>query len=370
MFRRIRRVTLTLHRWVALAVSVLVILIAGSGAILVFESEIDRVLSPGLSYVAPRGQAVPLAAIKDTVARAYPKLRVLNLFLPTDPAFSISVMMSDGTRVFVDPYTGTILGARHNTASLMYQVHQLHTRLLVPVKVVRPAPNLPARLTRLGNEIVGWGTVVVLFLTLSGLLVWFPRMTLTAARGSRWMRFNLDLHNLTGIYAVVFAVILAVTGIAIGFEAPGRFVRNLTGTPAPAPPVMVRPEKGRAMISVDAALAAAAASVPGAAPAFVVLPAPPAFTYFVLLRFPEDATPGGRTKVSVNPYTGQVVERVTSRDALLGTRILNAMRPWHTGDIYGWPSRIVMFLASLAIVAQALTGAIAWWARTFRRAAA
>jgi uncharacterized iron-regulated membrane protein len=367
MFKTVRTLTLTLHRWISLIVSVLVILTAGSGAILVFENEIDRALNPALSYVTPRGNPVPLSTITASVSQAYPKLRVLNMYLPTDPTFSLTALLSDGTRVSIDPYTGTILGARHITDSLMSKTHQFHTRLLVPNTVSRPAPGQPPRPSRLGNQIVGWGTVVLLFLTLTGLFVWFPRMKLTVARKARWTRINMDLHNVTGIYAVVFAIIMAATGIVIGFEYPGTVVRKATSMPPAPPPVIVRSEKGRPVISPDQAVEAAAASVPGAVASFVIPPMPPTFTYVVSMRYPEDATPAGRTKVVINPYTADVLIRETSRDLPVGTRFMNAMRPWHTGDIYGWPSRIVMFLASVAIVAQAITGFIAWWVRTFKR---
>lgn len=370
MFQAVRRITLKLHRWVALAVSVLVILVAGSGAILVFENEIDRALNPGLSYVTPSGAALPLATLVDNARRAFPKLRPLTAFLPGEPGLSAFMVMSDGTRVSIDPYSGRILGSRHITETFVNKVHQFHTRLLIQPAPQKAAPGQPARPSRLGNEIVGWTTVALLFLTVTGLVVWFPRMAFGLTRGARWVRFNLDLHNVSGIYALLFAVILAGTGVVIGFQAPGEMIRSVTSTPPPPRPPQVTLEKGRPMISPDEALAVATAAVPDAAPVYVVQPGPPFWTYVVSMRFPEDATPGGRSQIVVHPYTGEVLLRATSREAPLGTRIMNAMRPWHTGDVFGWPSRVVMFLASIAIVVQALTGFVVWAARTFKRKSA
>ena len=46
-----------------------------------------------------------------------------------------------------------------------------------------------------------------------------------------------------------------------------------------------------------------------------------------------------------------------------GTRMVNANRAIHTGDIFGLPTKFLMSLASLMAVVQALSGAVMWWKR-------
>jgi uncharacterized iron-regulated membrane protein len=103
-------------------------------------------------------------------------------------------------------------------------------------------------------------------------------------------------------------------------------------------------------------------AMPGAAAIAVSAPNPKA-AYRVAMRFPEDLTPGGRTRVYVDPYTGAVLEAESSRTTAAGTRIINVNRAIHTGDILGVPSKILMSLASLAAVAQVITGLTMWWKR-------
>ena len=84
------------------------------------------------------------------------------------------------------------------------------------------------------------------------------------------------------------------------------------------------------------------------------------------MKFPEDKENFGRSRVLVDPYTGKVLLADSSRLAPPATKIIRLMRPLHTGDIFGWSSRIIMFLASLAIVLQVITGVIMWIVRSFK----
>ena len=82
---------------------------------------------------------------------------------------------------------------------------------------------------------------------------------------------------------------------------------------------------------------------------------------FVALRYPEDKTPGGRSRVFIDRYRGTVLRATNTRTAETGTRLMNLQRPLHTGDIFGAASRIVWFLAALVLVPQAVTGIMMWW---------
>ena len=62
----IRQTLIVTHRWVALAVGIVLVVIATSGAALVFEGAIDRALNPRLWRVAPAGALLPI----DTLVRA------------------------------------------------------------------------------------------------------------------------------------------------------------------------------------------------------------------------------------------------------------------------------------------------------------
>ena len=106
-------------------------------------------------------------------------------------------------------------------------------------------------------------------------------------------------------------------------------------------------------------------ALPGTFPFYVSVVSPTS-AYVVRSRFPEDRTPGGRSLVIIDSYTGRVLFAEGSRTAPGGRRVEILNRAVHTGDLFGLPSKIVMSLASLMAPVQLVTG-LMLWARRKRR---
>ena len=92
-------------------------------------------------------------------------------------------------------------------------------------------------------------------------------------------------------------------------------------------------------------------AIPGTFPFQINVPGPKG-AYQIRSRFPEDLTPGGRSRVIVDQYSGAVLFAEGSRTAPAGARIVIANRAIHTGDIFGIPSKFLMSLASLMAAAS------------------
>jgi uncharacterized iron-regulated membrane protein len=67
--------------------------------------------------------------------------------------------------------------------------------------------------------------------------------------------------------------------------------------------------------------------------------------------------------VIVDPYTGAVLAAEGSRSAPAGTRLVTLNRAIHTGDVFGLPSKTIVSLMSLAVVAQLVSGFVIWLTR-------
>ncbi len=89
----------------------------------------------------------------------------------------------------------------------------------------------------------------------------------------------------------------------------------------------------------------------------------------MLKRFPEDKTGAGRSRVHVDQYSGKVLRVVNSRELPLGTRIMNFIEPVHVGTIFGSPTVVLAFLATLALAGQVVSGFLIWWKPRRRTAA-
>ncbi|MCU1233402.1 MAG: Propeptide, PepSY amd peptidase [Candidatus Solibacter sp.] len=355
----VRTAFLKLHLWVGLAAALLVTALAITGTMLVFENEIDRALNP-MMKVAPQAGNRPIAEIVDRVRQQF-KRPVLNVGMNPHPDLAWQLMVPVGkqiTLVYVDPHTAQVTGSRPFRTSFMFYVHQFHTNLLLGKK---------------GELWVGYGNACLMFLLITGVILWWKRKMLTVETSASWRRINFDLHHVSGIYSLVFLFVIVGTGLLMSF--PNQMypmVELFTGDTAKEEPEE-KPEstppaqRGAPSLTPDQALAIAQAQLPGASPTFMTVPLAPKQTYNISFKYPEDGTPGGRSHVELDRYSGAVLWVDNTRKVATGPRFANNVRPLHTGDIYGWPSRIFYALASFSVVIQAITGVIIWALRFFKK---
>jgi len=114
-------------------------------------------------------------------------------------------------------------------------------------------------------------------------------------------------------------------------------------------------------------VALAQAAVPGARATAMDLADDPASPVLVILKFPEDHTPAGRTRVFLDAYSGKVLALTSSRAVPpVVSYVTRLNREIHTGDIGGWPTRIIAAVFSLALTLLAVSGPLLWWQRRQR----
>jgi uncharacterized iron-regulated membrane protein len=350
-----RSLIFTLHLTVALVAGAFILVLGLTGSILAFETELGHFFNARVSYVTPQASTRSLAELGAAASAAVPNERVTGYLLSTSPSLSYRVAFR-GRLAFVNQYTAEVLGVQDSGPDLLSRIHQLHLRLLLPNQADS------------GKTIVTWAGVATLFLLLSGAYLWWPLKRFSIQRRGGARRLWFDVHNTVGITSLLFLLLATVTGIVIGFEDTlqplvyratgtrplavyGRV--NLTSTPSGAPP-----------ISPDRAIEIGRAALPGADPISVNVPAPGG-VYAISARYPEDLTPGGRSRIYIEQYSGAVLLAEGSRTAPAGTRLVTLNRAIHTGDVFGVPSKIAMSLGSLAVLVQAASGLMMWLKRKF-----
>jgi uncharacterized iron-regulated membrane protein len=151
--------------------------------------------------------------------------------------------------------------------------------------------------------------------------------------------------------------LFAVTGINLHIQTGGTLFDMMDAKAAP----VALPGHGA---TADAMLQTASEAVPGARNMRI------SFwddqrPVLVQMRFPEDHTPAGRTSVTLNPRTGAVLKVVSSRTApLIYTALVQWNREFHTGTMFGWPSRILASGLSLLLSILAISGSLIYVNRT------
>jgi uncharacterized iron-regulated membrane protein len=346
-----RRLLFNLHLYTALIAAVFIVIFGVTGSIMAFEPVIDHLLHWRLAYVTPGAKALSLGEIAVVIAKKFPGEQIAGFELSTKPDLSYRVGLRSRV-VYVNQYTGEVLGVRQGGIDFLGYVHQLHLRLLLLSK------------PRLGKQIMSWAGVAMLFLAVSGVYLWWPYKRVKVEWRGSAKRVWFDIHNVVGIFSFLFLLTLGATGVVIGFEEHTTpLFYQITGSEPAAPPdVSITPPPGAKAIGLDRALEIARAALPGATPFLINAPEPKE-PYYVRLRFPEDRTPGGRSSVTVDPYTEKVLFAQGSRTAPAGARVVIMNRAIHTGDIFGIPSKTLALLVSLLLALQVVSGVMMWWKR-------
>jgi uncharacterized iron-regulated membrane protein len=352
---KIRTLWLTAHLYVGLAIGLVLLVVALSGAALVFEDDIDRATHAAIAFVPPGGQRLPLHDLVTSVNAAYPDSQVSGITFPEKPPHAMQMTVrskKEPLLVYVNQYTGQVLGARtaaERDASLGRRIHLLHTRLFAG---------------QIGEWIVGTITALTLFMAITGLILWWPRRIFGVKTRASWRRINFDLHNVFGLYASAVFFFIALTGIMISFEGfTDPLIARLNRTAVPPLPKQSTMVEGAKPVSIDVLANAAQAALPGAFLKIISVPNDRKAVIAAGMKYPEDRTPGGRSRVFLDQYSGQPLLVLNTRTAPLGTRILNLKRSAHTGDIFGAATQALYFITCLMLAGQIVTGFFIWWKR-------
>lgn len=357
-----RLVCSKVHLWVGLALGLVLVVISLTGSALVFRTEIDRLLNPGLLRVAPAGERVPLAAVVAGVRGAAPEGEPRLLRLPQTADQPVQAWLEDGRHVFVHPYSGAALGVRGGEEGAMNTLFALHAELLGG---------------ETGARVVGAIGLLTLLLAGTGLVLWWPAVPTVRRfkkalavvwRRGPW-RLNYDLHRAGGFYTTLFLVLVAATGSALVFYAEaGALLNAVTRSDEPPPPPVVGADEGELAPAVlDAALATARRELPDGEPTFLTLPQADGAPLTVRLRTPSEWHPNGRSYVYLAPATGRVLRVDDARAAPLGARLLYAAYPLHVGAFGGGAVRVLYVLLGLSPALLSVTGVLIWYRRWRRR---
>lgn len=354
---RVRKLIFDIHLWVGLTVGLLLVMAGLTGSILVFDEEIDAVLNPGLLSVTPGEERAPLQRVVASVAAAYPEHPVSYIRMPRGPSetYEVTTAGTDPLEIFVDPYRGTILGARGTTEGLINALFDLHVHLLSG---------------ETGEQVMGIVGLLTLLLVVTGMVVWWPGVRrwwrgFAVRWRSNWKRMNFDLHRAGGIWSAAFLMVTAATGAGLIFHDAFLAGANwVTASPeTPEPPAVV-PRPGEPWLPLDSLLRQADRALPGGTATYVAFPAVPEAPLSVRKYFDAALHPNGRSFVYLDPWSGEVLAVESAMSAPAGMKALNLLYPLHIGSFGGVGVRVLYALLGLSPLVLFVSGLLMWWNRT------
>ncbi|MEG3964028.1 MULTISPECIES: PepSY-associated TM helix domain-containing protein [unclassified Microcoleus] len=348
-----RKLAFKLHLYLGLVVGIFLAVIALTGSLLVFSPEIERLFNPQLLQVIPQAERIPLEKVLQVVEKAYPQNQALSILLPREAKEVCQVSMQSKSEevvsVYVNPYSGEIKGARLWKETFTGFIFTLHAELAGG---------------EFGHFVVGICGLVMLGLTFTGLVLWTGWRNL--ARGfsinwkAHWQRTVFDLHNVSGIVSVAFLILISATGTAIIFYVPVESTLYWLTNEKPQPALTSHPHSSSSRQSLDEILQQVSIVWPEAKTTFISLPLTPEATFKVRKKFPNDPHPNGISTISIDQYSGEILQADSVNSASVANRILNSLYPLHIGSYGGIYLRLVNAIAGLAPIVLFMTGAMMW----------
>ena len=348
-----RKFLLSLHLYAGLTAGVFLVLLSVTGSFMVFEDEIDRALNPKLTWVHPGDKRLSLAEMKSSLEAKYPGRAVVGFSISPQNNLAWGVSLESKTsqgplNLAINQFTGDVLGTDSDRNNFVGYIHDFHLRLMMG---------------DIGGSIVSFAAVLLLFLSLSGVVLWWPRKLLTVNWRGQITQINFEVHQVFGIYLSLFLMIFALTAVVIHWENEATKLASRISNSVVLP-ALPRPQTvplNAVTLSPDRILSIAESTVPGAKATWILLASNPAR---VAMKYPEDRTPSGRTNVFIDAYSGSVVYRLSSRSGPLGYRLVKLWnREIHTGDIGGLATRVLVCIVGLTLPVMAITGPLIWWNR-------
>lgn len=387
-----RKIFRNIHLWLSVPFGILITLICFSGAALVFEKEVMELCHHELYFVKKVEAApLPMEQLMTKVAATLPdSISVTGVNISSDPERAYQVTLSKPRRasMYVDQYTGEITG-KYERASFFNFMFRMHRWLLDSMKQDGGI--------FWGKMIVGTSTLMFVFVLISGIVVWWPRTrkalknSLKIVANKGWRRFWYDLHVAGGMYALVFLLAMALTGLTWSFQwyrtgfyktfgvevqpgmGHGNAAANVTakggkrkGSPegrSGRPEGRSRRPEGRKH-SPYTNWQQVYEQLAEANPDYKLISVSDGSASVALPRFGNQR---GTDRYKFNPRNGEITETTLYKDLDNSGKIRGWIYSVHVGSWGGMLTRILTFIAALVGASLPLTGYYLWIRRLKKR---
>ena len=380
------------HFYAGLIVAPILLVLAVTGSIYLFNKEIDDWLDHDRRFVAVQGPAMPVSHWIAGAQMAQPGA-VISVDLPATPDRTAEVSIKPATgepvQVAVEPATMTALDLYVGSQSFTGIAREIHRSLTIGT---------------LGRRIVELAACWALVLIATGIYMWWPRGVTFNFGGVFFPRLRLrgrllwkDIHVVTGVWTCILIGFMILSGLpwagvqgaifrqgvtAIGIGYPPRgaesvpmqaVVKDTPWTLQDAAMPQSSPEHAghaghdMATTGADAAAVAGVDAVVeslkahGLAAGYrLTLPVGPKGVY-TASTYPDQ--PQGQRTLHFDRYSGKLIKEVRYADYGWGAKAIELGVQLHMGNYFGRANQIVMLIPCLGIILLVTTGITMWWKR-------
>jgi uncharacterized iron-regulated membrane protein len=338
-----------IHSVAGLVSGIFILLMSISGAALVFHEDVDQFRAPAVAnfsnnaYSADRSYAA--------LQQLYPKAQISNCTLPYGLAQAVRFTIYDSSykngmaplQIFLDPQNLTILKAEGSNDNFMSWLSKFHNSF---------------HLGKTGEWLLGGFALVFLLSIITGFIQFRKKIVAVLLfRRSAYKKNNL--HQIVGVWALVFNLIIAVTGFWMQrYVFKKEFYQSYNYTPVlkASPPLSFK---------FDSAYAAIKKTYPDFTAAVI---------YFAQSNSGKTAVYGSRASnayIHSKKFADAIM--LDSVGGIAKTRMINENSSTdkydiinsqlHMGRFGGTGIKIIYFVFGLSGGLLSITGFLLWWRR-------
>lgn len=345
-----------LHLWLGLASGLVVLIVAGTGILLVFEDELDEWANHDFYFVSvpQNAQRLPVDSLYHTAVAYNPEIKVTRIYIETrEPGRSVIFMAKKDKKytwhIAVNPYTGQLIEAREFNKRFFGVVLNLHRHLCM---------------NETGLAITGASCLIFVVMIITGIVLWWPKrwhmlkQRTRIAWSSKWKRLNWDLHAVGGFYVHLVLLAIALTGLTWAYDwfnngiyllADGKPMKKIE---APANVVKQPIQAG----FYESLYQQTNARLPYKGRISMLLPAIDSLAVTVNKMNHEVAANNVIDVLYFEKGTGRLLKENLFKNSSTGNKIRRMVYPIHTGKLFGLPTQIIALIAAIVAFSLPVTG--------------
>lgn len=350
----------TLHLLLGLASGLIIFIVAISGCFVSFEDDLRKSFNADLFNVNKDSTStLSLDEIRTIAKNHVPNEKIQGLHIPQSLTHSYEVLLKGKRSIFIDQYTGEILGTLNKADDLFGKMLRLHRNLF---------------LDETGEWITGISALIFLCMILSGIVLWWP-----TSKRNKMEKFklkmnvhpikrNYDLHTVLGFYVSWLIIFTVLTGLIFSFKWAENTLFFVTGSKKEKrTEVRSHTEPTENVPTLQSIFLQAKKEFPAFSDCYIGLPEDKTGSIRFSMRYENTGFYRRIDNLFYDQYDGSLLKVKAFEDLSSGTKLRITAENIHTGKSFGIVGQWVVFFASLICASLPITGFFIW--RNKRKAA-
>jgi uncharacterized iron-regulated membrane protein len=373
--KRLRNIIFWIHLSAGVTAGLVIFVMSVTGALLAFEPQITRYAERDMRFVQPpSGEATrlnPRALIERAIATK-PEASISGFTLSSDRSASATVAFGREGVLFLNPYTGEVLGDGAKGVRNFFRIVTDWHRYLGASGDSRA----------IGKAVTGAVNAAFLILAITGVFIWWPKqltwrflkpVTVFKLKHNTTRARDFNWHNVIGFWSSSILIILTITGLVLSYQWANNLLYRATGNQPPAPQAPpANPSAGqrgetgsRSALpeNLDQAWARAESQDAGWKSITLRLPVRAGSPISFSIENGESWNPIARSQLTIDQKTTEVTKWEPYAGLNSGRKLRSWARSSHTGEAGGILGQLLAGLASLGGSVLVVTGLSLAWRR-------